>query len=122
MNFGELNSDLAAYYEALGACGLEILTQEPFEPFIAIFDQWAEAVDTPQCERFVRYEIFDPRAVDIRHDEDDYYIGLAPNEEKGVKDAYPARCIHQIITAYVSPPDYPEQWFRWGYSDQYGSA
>jgi hypothetical protein len=65
------------FWAALGACGLQEILDEPFIPFVVIFEE--------EGERFA-YKILDPRAVEIDVDNSSYTIGLAINEMKGVKD------------------------------------
>ena len=103
-----LDPNSLEFYAACGACGLEILMEEPFEPFVIIF-----ADPDP-----IAYKILDPRAVVLCQTGAglNYVVGLICNEVKGVRNAYPAHCIREIrrdcSTVKIPSADQGE-WFTW---------
>lgn len=95
---------------------LDILLEDPFRPFLVIFNDPYPKTGKPS-ERLV-YRIVDPRAIKIIQQEDGlhYSIGLAYNQRKGVEDVYRSALIHKVLLNYWTikrPTPDRDAWYTW---------
>jgi hypothetical protein len=106
------------YFAAVGACGLDILLEDLFQPFLVIFDNLYAKAGRPND--LIVYKILDPRAIEIMQMEDGlhYSIGLAYSQRNGVTDIYSPTLLQQVLpdswVIKMPPPDSPDAWYTWG--------
>ncbi len=104
-----IERDTLEYCATLGACGLEMLLDTPFQPFVIIFK------DEPESEELFAYKILDGRAIRLYDTEAGLMIGLAINATKGVKDLYADFQIAQTMPGHEMdiPTPHADSWYSW---------
>jgi hypothetical protein len=103
----QLNPDSLQFCVTLGTCGLERLLDDPFRPFVIIFND--------RFDGHVAYEILDRRAIRIDETPQGWCIGLAINSMKGVKDMYRHDQIVAVLPGHdmdIQTP-YEDMWYAW---------
>jgi hypothetical protein len=109
------------FYAAAGACGLDVLLEEPFQPFLVTFENLYAKASKPKGS--VVYKILDPRAIEIVQMEDGlhYCIGVAYGKNKNMTDVYSPTLIQNVLedcsAIIMPPPDSPGAWYTWAVVD-----
>lgn len=94
--------DTPEFFVAAGMMGMDCLCDNPFQPVRMAFRD--EGVNW-------YYLITDPRAIRMFWDGLQYYIGIARNETKGVKDVYhTVPSIAPVDISHTPWNDQPEEW------------
>jgi len=96
---GAVDPGSPEFYAAVGACGLDVLLEDPFRPFLVIFD---DPFPKANKKELIVYKIVDPRGLVIMQEEDGlhYSIRLAYNRRTKVEDVYPSSLIHKVQENY----------------------
>lgn len=110
------------FYAAVGVCGLDVLLEDPFRPFLVTFENLYAKAGKPNG--LIVYKILDLRAIEIVQMEEGlhYSIGVAYGPNKGMTDVYsPPILIRNVLrdcSAIAMPsPVSPGAWYTWGVID-----
>ena len=96
MNQRTLDRDSPEYCIAAGRLGMDRLLEHPFKPFVIVFADMCADRSAPR----IAYKILNPRAINLQKFGAGYKIGLAINEETGVKDIYLSIAVERILWVY----------------------
>jgi hypothetical protein len=115
MNQRTLDRDSPEYCIAAGMLGMDRLLEHPFKPFVIVFADLCADRSAPR----IAYKILDPRAVNIEKFGVGYKIGLAINEEEGVKRIYGSLEVKRILAVEEIDITFPFQdvWCTWSQID-----
>jgi hypothetical protein len=115
MNQRTLGRDSPEYCIAAGRLGMDRLLEHPFKPFVIVFADMCADRSAPR----IAYKILNPRAINLEKFGAGYKIGLAINEETGVKDIYLSIAVERILWVYEIdiPSSFQDVWCTWSEID-----
>lgn len=94
---------------------MDRLLERPFKPFVIVFaDMCAD-----RSALRIAYKILNPRAINLEKFGAGYKIGLAINEETGVKDIYLSIAVERIlgVDEIDIPSSFQDVWCTWSEID-----
>ena len=94
---------------------MDRLLERPFKPFVIVFGDICADRSAPR----IAYKILNPRAINLEKFGAGYKIGLAINEETGVKDIYLSIAVERILWVYEIdiPSSFQDVWCTWSEID-----